>query len=150
MLAENPALLTGCFALAGVIVSATFAVVGFRIKAGHDLRLSIQTRHFERRLSAYERAFDCAFAFFLTGSKVPSVEEIRAINRELLLTASPEVVRAWNRIGEASSEKLIAACMTHEQILAAQTAVARNIAKAIRQDLFPGQRPLDDADIRFI
>jgi len=151
MLTENlAALLAGGFALAGVAISGALAILGFGVKARHDFRSSLQTRHFERRLSAYERTFDCAFAIFLTGSKVPSVEDMRSINRDLILTASPEVLRAWNRIGDCSSEKLRAFGKTETAILAEQTAVARGIAKAIRQDLFPGQVALADADIRFI
>jgi hypothetical protein len=142
--------LPGAFALGGAVVTGGLALAGFWLKARQDLRSAFLTRHFERKLQVYEQAFDCAAAIYQTASKTPDLEDIRRINRDLILVGSPKVLRSWSRIGDTSAEKLRRAGLDEEHIRDAQTKVAKEFFSAVREDLYPGLPRLRAEDIRFI
>lgn len=144
------AVIPGLFALAGVLISGIGALVGYYLKLRHDIAREVRIDHFRRRLEIYERAYDFAAAIYQTGSRVPDLEEARSINKGLILVGSADVLRAFNRISDTSSEKLKAQGMSEQRIREEQTRVARDLFNAIRTDLYPHQTRLRDEDIRFI
>jgi hypothetical protein len=146
----SDALLTGSFALAGVVVSGVLALVGYSLKTRHELRKDLQIRHFERRLELYDRVARLAAPMYQTNSRQPTLEEVPEINKDLILLGSPEVISAFNRVVDVSADKLHHVGMTEDQVRTLQTTVARDLFNAIRVDLYPGQRPLPPESIRFI
>jgi hypothetical protein len=98
------ALLCGGFALGGALVSGILALRGYRLKIRHELEKQFLAKHFERLLQVYGKAFEIAPTQYQTGSRVPSLEEVRTINKDLILVASPEVIGAFNREGKTGSD----------------------------------------------
>ena len=140
----------GWSALAGVALAGVLGLIGFYIKARLDLERDVRTKHFEERLDVYRKVYDFTWSFYQTGSAPPTVEQVREINKGLVLVGSPGVLRAFHGISEASAEKLKKAGLTEDQVRAKQAEVARTIFIAIRRDLYPHQKELRREDIRFI
>lgn len=144
------ALIPGVFALGGVFISGAGALIGYYLKLRHEIAREVRTEHFRRRLQIYERAYDLAAAVYQTGSPLPELEQIREINKGLILVGSPAVLRAFNQISDTSAEKLRARGVPEPEVAQKQTMVARSLFNAIRRDLYPHQARLRQEDIRFI
>ncbi len=137
-------------ALLGVLVAGLLALVGYYLKSRMEHSKEVRARHFEQRFAIYQKAHKFAFDSYQTGSKQYDIEEIREINRELLIVGAPEVVRAFNLIADTSADKLRAQGMSSQGIRQQQSRLAKNLVNAIRTDLYPHQEALELQDMRFI
>jgi hypothetical protein len=144
------ALLVGFFALGGAFGTSLFNLLGNQSKAKHELDRELRSKHFDRKFDAYQRLAEICEPFFLTGCSMPSVNDVRAMYRELLFVASSDVIASFNVIGDTSPEKLAALGLTSDQVKARRTEVAQQFYNAMRADLFPGQSPLAPHQIRFL
>ena len=81
---------------------------------------------------------------------IPSIDEFREIQRDLLFVSSPEVMAAFKEVFTTSHEKLLARGMTVQQSRDRRSDVARTLYNAMRSDLFPGQKPLPSELIGFL
>lgn len=143
-------LLTGVFTLTGVAITAIVGLFGYYLKTRNDLAKEMLSRRFTHRVEIYERAVECITSIIYRTSPAPSVEDIRGIYTRLLLVGSPEVLRAFSMVLNASASKLRSGGLSESEIRAKQAEVAREFFNAVRVDLYPDQQYLNPKDIGFI
>ena len=146
----SPGVLSGRFALAGVLLTGVLSLVAYLMKTRGDLRRYLLTKHFDRRSRAYERTIDFVTRSYESGPGRPTADEARDLYRELLLVASPEIVDAFNRISDTSADTLRRTGLEEAAVRETQMQVYREAVNAVRGDLYPDHRPLSAEAIRII
>jgi hypothetical protein len=150
-MATSTELLTGgFFALGGVLLTKIFDLLGNSSKAKHDLKRELRAKHFDKKLDVYRKLAVAFEPMFVTGPAIPSIDEFREIQRDLLFVSSPEVMAAFKEVFATSHEILLARGMTVQQSRDRRSDVARTLYKAMRSDLFPDQKPLPSELIGFL
>jgi hypothetical protein len=105
-MATSTELLTGgFFALGGVLLTKVFDLLGNSSKAKHDLRRELRAKHFEKKLGVYRKLAVALEPMVVSGSTMPSVAELREIQRELLQVHSPSRSDRHNASGAARAIK---------------------------------------------
>ena len=142
--------ITGLFTLGGVLLTGALALVGYKFRIKHELEKELLANHFEHRLKTYKKLCEFVSSVYQSGSPESGINDVREINRNLYLIGSPDVVRAFNRIFDTSSEKLRTKGMSSDEVKKIQTTVYKDILIAVRMDLYPHQEKLDHKDIRVL
>ena len=145
-----PEIVTGIFALGGVLITGGLALWGYRIKTRAEVDAKLRTEHFERRLKLYSDILEMASDFYDTAGAVqPRLNDVRRFRRELALVGSPKVIAQFNAIFDHSADVLRSRGTSEAEIRRMQTETFKSLVNAIRTDLYPGQKPLDADQIRF-